>query len=839
MFHRFSFEVSYNYHMNRSSFILTYYCEHCKKNMTFTNKCALHSHVNSHEKKSMNLSKMTIKSLEINDLLVKYAKQFEGSSSATVSKRIDKTKKVNQTIEQSEANESSNVSKTVKAISKTVNALPPPVEVNIEENRDFTSCPICHEIYEKHGESKSRKAITYHFQSLDDSVGSLVCKKCKRFLPNKCAMRAHEEFHTQTAPFICPECGLTLPSFPILDEHLKRTCFHYDRLMVVKCVVEGCKTICFEREIEKHFMIHTKLIFQCVRCSEIFGKKIQLIAHTKSVHKEELTSGQSVYQCQICEKMIDKDDSSHAFSHFGNALKANYLYSCLGCKNNSSKMHLYKRHIANCIPYQKKVNYFRGIDPKMIIPSKFNLANVNCFPAQLEKTVPADTNIKNVNTTVDSNNKIDKPMKDNPKTDDPMKDNPKTDNSKTNDPMIFDSEIDKSKSNDPVIFDSEIDKSKSNNSKTVNPVTVNLKKVNPNLKKFMKVVPVKIVNVFPKVDNLMTDNLKTVLANSNIKKVDANPEQLKKIVPSKINIMNVHPVTVDPKIDDLMAVEPKTDNTKKDNSKTVVPIQIKLKKVIPNQEQLKSIVPLKINIVKAIPKTVNSKADDNKTNVFPNAKNAVEIISVESVDSLKSNLSKMEFDLNEASENTDELSATESLINDDPSLEQSNKSQKRKLELWENKNRVKISKSQISDEEIILPNTTKTKKLICYKCNYSSETKELFQQHILIHRDVNSAFQCMECGVCFNIKKVFAAHLSACHNISDSELYIRCHNSEITEVQNVPIVEIDETETQDEVDSTNEVLLCEICALPFSNVPELEKHFRSHGMAFLMTKKRL
>lgn len=119
----------------------------------------------------------------------------------------------------------------------------------------------------------------------------------------------------------------------------------------------------------------------------------------------------------------------------------------------------------------------------------------------------------------------------------------------------------------------------------------------------------------------------------------------------------------------------------------------------------------------------------------------------------------------------------------------------------------------------------------CSKCGNDFENKELFETHLISHRDPCMAYQCMECGQCFVVKPTFSKHLLLEHAVSDVEDYIinkkQCFNQsallkyQYTSVPNEPLKE-------------NQ---CKICRDQFNNASDLEKHFRVHGMAFLMKTK--
>lgn len=124
-----------------------------------------------------------------------------------------------------------------------------------------------------------------------------------------------------------------------------------------------------------------------------------------------------------------------------------------------------------------------------------------------------------------------------------------------------------------------------------------------------------------------------------------------------------------------------------------------------------------------------------------------------------------------------------------------------------------------------------TEKYNCSKCGKDFENKELFETHLIIHKDPCMAYQCMECGQCFVVKPTFSKHLLLEHAVSDVEDYIinkkQCFNeSALSKFKNCSANTEPLKENQ-----------CKICRDQFNNASDLEKHFRVHGMAFLLKTK--
>ncbi|XP_046964803.1 zinc finger protein 687-like [Vanessa cardui] len=117
---------------------------------------------------------------------------------------------------------------------------------------------------------------------------------------------------------------------------------------------------------------------------------------------------------------------------------------------------------------------------------------------------------------------------------------------------------------------------------------------------------------------------------------------------------------------------------------------------------------------------------------------------------------------------------------------------------------------------------------VCHICNYQCEDKQMLETHIITHRDPCMAYQCLECGQCFVVKPSFSTHLLLQHNIADVNEYInkkQCYN------ESALLKQPNNTNSEDEPIQENQ---CKICRDQFENPIDLEKHFRVHGMAFLM-----
>lgn len=106
----------------------------------------------------------------------------------------------------------------------------------------------------------------------------------------------------------------------------------------------------------------------------------------------------------------------------------------------------------------------------------------------------------------------------------------------------------------------------------------------------------------------------------------------------------------------------------------------------------------------------------------------------------------------------------------------------------------------------------------CKFCNFARADRTEFHDHVKAHKELSTAYQCMECGDCFVVKLSLTKHLMHFHKILDIDTYFRendCYDKEAVAEQ------VKENQ-------------CSVCMQQFSDERELNNHFRIHGMAFLM-----
>ncbi|XP_064608681.1 zinc finger protein 687a-like [Liolophura sinensis] len=128
----------------------------------------------------------------------------------------------------------------------------------------------------------------------------------------------------------------------------------------------------------------------------------------------------------------------------------------------------------------------------------------------------------------------------------------------------------------------------------------------------------------------------------------------------------------------------------------------------------------------------------------------------------------------------------------------------------------------------------------CAKCKFSSEDKDEFKTHIKEHKTETDSKQCPECGLCFSVLPSLKKHLIMVHKIEDVNKYVEASSiNETAGPEALPVksdVASSELEASQDMDIGNP-LECRVCYKTFDTVALLKSHMRTHGMAFIRSKR--
>ncbi|XP_072517987.1 zinc finger protein 532 [Salminus brasiliensis] len=119
-------------------------------------------------------------------------------------------------------------------------------------------------------------------------------------------------------------------------------------------------------------------------------------------------------------------------------------------------------------------------------------------------------------------------------------------------------------------------------------------------------------------------------------------------------------------------------------------------------------------------------------------------------------------------------------------------------------------------------NVFKTHK--CAVCSFTTEDLVRFHEHIPQHKSDGSSFQCRECGLCYTSHHSLARHLFIVHKLKEPPGLSRHSDQQ----ENTPAPEdtLGIPDTQ-----------CKVCAKTFETEAALNTHMRTHGMAFIKSKR--
>lgn len=103
----------------------------------------------------------------------------------------------------------------------------------------------------------------------------------------------------------------------------------------------------------------------------------------------------------------------------------------------------------------------------------------------------------------------------------------------------------------------------------------------------------------------------------------------------------------------------------------------------------------------------------------------------------------------------------------------------------------------------------------CAVCSFTTTELPLFRKHLPSHKTDGSSHQCSECGLCYTSRHSLARHLFIVHKMKEPPSSEQQENA-----PNVP-------DTQ-----------CRVCGKTFDTEPALNTHMRTHGMAFIKSKRQ-
>ncbi|KAJ6656097.1 hypothetical protein lerEdw1_004146 [Lerista edwardsae] len=120
----------------------------------------------------------------------------------------------------------------------------------------------------------------------------------------------------------------------------------------------------------------------------------------------------------------------------------------------------------------------------------------------------------------------------------------------------------------------------------------------------------------------------------------------------------------------------------------------------------------------------------------------------------------------------------------------------------------------------------------CAVCGFTTENLLQFHEHIPQHKSDGSSYQCRECGLCYTSHVSLSRHLFIVHKLKEPQPVSKQNGSgEDSQQENQPSRE--EEPSDDPVSDRK----CKVCAKTFETEAALNTHMRTHGMAFIKSKR--
>ncbi|KAM6227705.1 zinc finger protein 532 isoform 2-T13 [Spheniscus humboldti] len=120
----------------------------------------------------------------------------------------------------------------------------------------------------------------------------------------------------------------------------------------------------------------------------------------------------------------------------------------------------------------------------------------------------------------------------------------------------------------------------------------------------------------------------------------------------------------------------------------------------------------------------------------------------------------------------------------------------------------------------------------CAVCGFTTENLLQFHEHIPQHKSDGSSYQCRECGLCYTSHVSLSRHLFIVHKLKEPQPVSKQNGSgEDNQQENKPN---HEDESSDSMASDRR---CKVCAKTFETEAALNTHMRTHGMAFIKSKR--
>lgn len=122
----------------------------------------------------------------------------------------------------------------------------------------------------------------------------------------------------------------------------------------------------------------------------------------------------------------------------------------------------------------------------------------------------------------------------------------------------------------------------------------------------------------------------------------------------------------------------------------------------------------------------------------------------------------------------------------------------------------------------------------CAVCGFTTEDITAFHEHIPQHKSDGSSYQCQECGLCYTSHRSLARHLFIVHRLKEPQGLGRYNGRGKDDDESQRENQLD---VMDENNDGTPNTKCKVCGKMFETEGNLNTHMRTHGMAFIKSKR--
>ncbi|CAH1797093.1 unnamed protein product [Owenia fusiformis] len=372
----FVFQSSLFQHIQRKSLQISFNCPHCPpqaktgktKAFVFYNKCMFLAHLKSHFNGTIPMTLMAVshhqcKEVLRNAIINPLSKQLLPKSQQTLDEIAahnavkpklieDKTDSSPEQAEKGATDKVKNIQKLpmleprrtsteiqIQTIEKEqVKEDSKDDDITVDDATDDKSeikCGIC-----KHPCNSSEELAKHMGSEISGKINfDLQCSTCARFMPTECALKAHKHFHKPLHDKIlyCPECGISVPTHT-MQNHATYSCFHYARRFQFICPFDDCKLKCFDIQPMKGHLLnkHAECYYKCTGCPMAFKTVASFTAHQQTHEDKEKAFLKYIFKCPFCDTVFH--DQKQLFVHVLNVahrkqvfLITSIMFRCPDC----------------------------------------------------------------------------------------------------------------------------------------------------------------------------------------------------------------------------------------------------------------------------------------------------------------------------------------------------------------------------------------------------------------------------------------------------------------------------------------------------------------------------